>query len=172
MLFEFPFLRVLRQKLLDICRRALLYNIDILYWGCTELPISYCLCIYVCLFLICVIVFDDVDDDNGWFCIIAVDDVDDDSGWHGCTSSTSNFIFSSRDFLVPRTTLARFNTPTNSLYSHHHHHSHHSCDFLVPRTTLARFNTSTHFHYITALRSNCVEMETSRKSQMSTSGKF
>ena len=135
MLFEFPFLRVLRQKLLDICRRALLYNIDILYWGCAELPISYCLCIYVCLFLICVIVFDDVDDDNGWFCIIAVDDVDDDSGWHGCTSSTSNFIFSSRDFLVPRTTLARFNTPTNS-------------------------------HHLTALRSNCVEMETSRKSQM------
>ena len=121
------------------------------YWGRSELLISYC------LFL---------------FCIIAVDDADDDSGWHGCTSSTSNFIFSSRDFLVPRTTLARFNTPTNSLYSHHHHNSHHSCDFLVPRTTLARFNTSTHFHYITALRSNCVEMETSRKSQMSTSGKF
>ena len=81
MLSEFPFLRVLRQKLLDICRRALLYNIDFLYWGCTELMISYCLCICVCLFLICVIVVDDVDDGNGWFCILAVDDVDDDSGW-------------------------------------------------------------------------------------------
>ena len=44
--------------------------------------------------------------------------------------------------------------PPILITSHHsHHHPHHS-------------------HHLTALQSNCVEMETSRKSQMSTSGKF